>query len=299
MRTPVIAGLDPLRPDPAPVVLGAALARLTGAPLVVAAVHLHDAITDAVSGGRVEDDLRRTAQAELERATIGLGAELVVVPGRSAAHALHELAAQRGAGLLVVGSSQRGRLGRLAPGATAERLLHGAACPVAVAPAGLADDWAPRRVGVGYVALEEGEHALTAASALARLAGGSLEAVTAVIPRVWDTSAAIPAYGVDGGVEAARDRAGTALQRTLARAGRPADEGQVFIGEPVDALVALSERVDLVVCGSRGYGPVRSVLLGGVGHGLLRDARCPVLVVPRGGGRAVAALTEEREAAPA
>jgi nucleotide-binding universal stress UspA family protein len=100
-------------------------------------------------------------------------------------------------------------------------------------------------------------------------------------------------------VEAARERAASALERALTAAGRAPDAGHVFTGEPVDALVGLSERVDLVVCGSRGYGPIRSVLLGGAGHGLLRDARCPVLVVPRGGGGAVAALAAEREATPA
>ena len=73
----------------------------------------------------------------------------------------------------------------------------------------------------------------------------------------------------------------------------------MFVGEPVDGLVALSERADLVVCGSRGYGPIRSVLLGGVGHGLLRDAQCPVIVIPRGEGGAIAALAAAREAAPA
>ena len=51
---------------------------------------------------------------------------------------------------------------------------------------------------------------------------------------------------------------------------------------PVDALVELSRDVDLLVCGSRGYGPVRSVLLGGVTHSLIRKAQCPVVVVPRG-----------------
>ena len=61
----------------------------------------------------------------------------------------------------------------------------------------------------------------------------------------------------------------------------------MFFGEPVDALVGLSDRVDLVVCGSRGYGPIESVLLGSVSHGLLRDARCPVVVIPRGARTAI------------
>jgi nucleotide-binding universal stress UspA family protein len=63
----------------------------------------------------------------------------------------------------------------------------------------------------------------------------------------------------------------------------------VVVGVPVDVLVDLSGRVDLVVCGSRGYGPIQSVLLGGVSHRLLRESRAPVIVVPRG---AAAALDE-------
>jgi nucleotide-binding universal stress UspA family protein len=48
-------------------------------------------------------------------------------------------------------------------------------------------------------------------------------------------------------------------------------------------LSARSRDVDLLVCGSRGYGLLRHVLLGGVSGELLRHAECPLLVVPRGG----------------
>jgi hypothetical protein len=34
--------------------------------------------------------------------------------------------------------------------------------------------------------------------------------------------------------------------------------------------------------GSRGYGPVRAVLAGGVSGRVAREAHCPVIVVPRG-----------------
>jgi nucleotide-binding universal stress UspA family protein len=40
-------------------------------------------------------------------------------------------------------------------------------------------------------------------------------------------------------------------------------------------------RVDLLVTGSRAYGPVRTVLLGSVSRHLVDNADCPVLVVPR------------------
>lgn len=52
-------------------------------------------------------------------------------------------------------------------------------------------------------------------------------------------------------------------------------------GRPADALVALSGRVDLLVIGSRRWGPAARVLLGSTGEALLHDGACPVLAVPR------------------
>ena len=49
-----------------------------------------------------------------------------------------------------------------------------------------------------------------------------------------------------------------------------------------DELVALSEHVDLLVLGSRGYGPVRRIVLGGSADRIVHAAACPVVVVPRG-----------------
>ena len=48
-----------------------------------------------------------------------------------------------------------------------------------------------------------------------------------------------------------------------------------------DALLALSRKVDLLVIGSRRWGPMARVLLGGTGETLLHEAHCPMLVVPR------------------
>jgi nucleotide-binding universal stress UspA family protein len=47
-------------------------------------------------------------------------------------------------------------------------------------------------------------------------------------------------------------------------------------------LTAYSEHLDLLIMGSRGYGPLRSVLVGGVSGRVMRSAHCPVIVVPRG-----------------
>jgi nucleotide-binding universal stress UspA family protein len=282
MAKPVIVGVDPREPDAAPVLVGAAFARLTGAPLIVAASYLHDEITNAVSGGRVERELRDDAARVLGELAGDLHAERLVIAGPSGARALHDVAADRDAGLLVVGSSRRGRIGRLTPGTTAERLLHGATCAVAVVPRGLAGSWAPRSVGVGFVDVDEGRRALATAIALADLTGGRLEVVTAIEPMLRSRSAAIAPYDTGAGLAAARDAAAAALRKALRSLGRDPGEGHVVADRPVAALAALSERVDLVVCGSRGYGPIESVFMGSVSHGLARESRAPVLVIPRG-----------------
>ena len=38
----------------------------------------------------------------------------------------------------------------------------------------------------------------------------------------------------------------------------------------------------VLVAGSRGYGPLRAVLLGGVNGRLVRVMSCPLIIVPRG-----------------
>ena len=57
---------------------------------------------------------------------------------------------------------------------------------------------------------------------------------------------------------------------------------ELHVGDPADVLLRVSEHVDMLVCGSRGYGPIRSILLGGVSRRVIDGAQCPVLVLPRG-----------------
>jgi nucleotide-binding universal stress UspA family protein len=53
-------------------------------------------------------------------------------------------------------------------------------------------------------------------------------------------------------------------------------------GEPAEALAEAGDDLDLLVAGSRGYGPMRHVLLGSVSARLMRTCPCPLIVVPRG-----------------
>jgi nucleotide-binding universal stress UspA family protein len=53
-------------------------------------------------------------------------------------------------------------------------------------------------------------------------------------------------------------------------------------GNPVDKLLEFSEvGIDLLVLGSRGFGPVMRLLIGSVSSRVIRGAPCPVMVVPR------------------
>jgi nucleotide-binding universal stress UspA family protein len=64
------------------------------------------------------------------------------------------------------------------------------------------------------------------------------------------------------------------------------------VEDPADVLIRVSENLDLLICGSRGYGPLRAVLLGGVSRRLTAEARCPVIVLPRGVKASLDALME-------
>lgn len=50
---------------------------------------------------------------------------------------------------------------------------------------------------------------------------------------------------------------------------------------PAASLLDLSTVTDLLVIGSRRWGPVARLLLGGTGEALVRGAYCSLLIVPR------------------
>jgi nucleotide-binding universal stress UspA family protein len=295
MSKPILVGLAPERDDVAALTVGAALARANDAPLITLAAHLHDPIANAVSGGTVDEDLRADALRKLEALTEGVDTDLLVSGGPSPARVLHDTAQRLDAAMIVVGSTGKGPLRRVTPGTTAERLLHGAPCPVVVAPSDLPADWEPRRIGVGFLDIEEGHAALRAAAAIAHAIGGTLHATTAVEPRAWSGSAVIAPYDTDGAPQTSRENAQRELDETLEllESGIRASSA-VVVARAADALIEKSQHVDLLVCGSRGYGPLRSVLLGGATHRLLRNAHCPVLIAPRGIEEALDDLAQQR-----
>jgi nucleotide-binding universal stress UspA family protein len=171
------------------------------------------------------------------------------------------------------------------PGSTAERLLHGAPCAVAVVPNGYGTTTHPaiRRIGVAYNATDEARAAVAAAAEAARGLGAELEVIGVVAADDYGSPALMggPSY------HTLRDDIEEHVQKSLDAVvkGLPADVHRETIrlsGDPADQIAARSGNVDLMVMGSRGYGPVRAVLAGGVSGRVVREAQCPVIVVPRG-----------------
>jgi len=209
----------------------------------------------------------------------------------SAARALQEEAAAEDASLLVVGSPAR-------------RLLHGSPCPVAVVPRGWRADGKPRTVGVAYVDTDEGRAALLAAHALARRAGATLRAISVVKATMemhLETETYVAGqFGRD--LEDVEGEHRLWAARRLHEAVEELNDGvpvevEAVVGDPAETLIATSEHLDLLVCGSRGYGPVRGVLLGSVSRRVTAEARCPVMVLRRGAaaGSAPVAFLAEHE----
>lgn len=73
--------------------------------------------------------------------------------------------------------------------------------------------------------------------------------------------------------------------RKVEEAGGVVAESHPRVGRPDEQMIRLAEELDagLLVVGSRGFGPLKRVLMGSVSDSIVRHAHCPVLVVrPRG-----------------
>jgi nucleotide-binding universal stress UspA family protein len=135
------------------------------------------------------------------------------------------------------------------------------------------------RIGVGFDGGPEATQALALAARLARDSGASLvvRSVVASPIRAVDFSA----YDTDW-LERSKQFAADELAEALAGIEDVEASGDVAVGLPVDDLVELSKQVDLLVLGSRGWGPVRRTVAGSTAAGVVRKASAPVLVLPRG-----------------
>jgi nucleotide-binding universal stress UspA family protein len=278
----IIVGVDGRVGGRDALALAGRLALLAGGDLVAVRVLPFDYyVTRAGSppyASLAEHDATNQLEADLTAA--GLTARTRVMADTSPARALQRAAEKEAADLIVVGSTRRGRLGRVLAGDDAAATLHGSSCPVAVAPRGLEDQaWSRvRHIGVGYDGRPESRQAFALAAALARECGASITVRSVVgTPLPYADAAAYDEEWLSRAQAMATDE----QHEVLAGAGVEAN-GDVVVGAPVEELVELSRRVELLVLGSRAWGPVRRILVGSTAGALTREAHCPLLVLPRG-----------------
>jgi nucleotide-binding universal stress UspA family protein len=267
--------------------LGTALAVLTGSEVVLGSVY---GFESGKFGGLTwpphHDADEWLAEVEKDLEGQGMPWRSLTVPATSVAEGLVWLAERESVQAIVLGSSRHGRVGRVLAGSTARRVIHGAPCAVAVAP----HQWrplpsdAPISIGVAFTDSPEAHEALSVAADLATAAHASLHVLTAV----HDPSPAHPMFGASGmtyGIwmedrRAEMERAAREAVETLP--AHVAADVTVLDGDPVTRLAEASDGLDLLVLGSRRYGPVRTTLLGGVSSPLIERAACPLVIVPRG-----------------
>jgi nucleotide-binding universal stress UspA family protein len=284
----VVAGLAQDGRDDAPLALADLLANAFDAHLALVHAYPYESL------GRVTDDdeeiVREDVIDRLESAATSVRAAHVSVHayGRvSPAHGLHDAARDLNAAVLVVGATHRGVAGRIVPGGVGERLLHGAPCPVAIAPAGYSRRELERpRIGVAFDGGAESRGALDLGIELAERLGGRVGIYTACMPYDADPDSVAPGLTVISGDDRTRHRHAHEALELASSLVPPRIRGDVELlpGRPEDALAEMSAEMDLLVCGSRGYGPLRTVLLGGVSSALAHRSAAPLMIVPRGAG---------------
>jgi nucleotide-binding universal stress UspA family protein len=203
-------------------------------------------------------------------------------PGRALCHEIRD----EHADVLVLGSSRRAVDGHAAVGRTGRQVLHGAACAVALAARGIGGgdgSFALRRVVVGVDRSPESAAALALARALVGAAGAQLNAVGVVDDRLPATIApagmAIELVQWDELVGAHREQTQQLLAEVVERA--PGLATELRIGEPAEELAAAAADADLLVLGSRRWGPLSRLVVGSTGEELVRGAPCSLLLVPR------------------
>jgi nucleotide-binding universal stress UspA family protein len=210
----------------------------------------------------------------------GIPVRVREVLATSPARGVTELAEADRADLVVVGSSTHGRPGRISTERTAGRMLHGGPCAVAVPPAGARDAGPFRHIGVAFDGSPESRVAVATAYALAARDGAAVTLVRAL------PNAGMPEL-IGAAAEREEWRRHLAVQQELEQLADDAPPGvnprTVLRHGPACDVIreTCSDVVDLLVTGSRGYGPLQRAFIGTVSEALMEGAPHPVLVLPR------------------
>lgn len=233
--------------------------------------------------------------ADLEPAHV----RTLAIPDTSPARALHRLAEDEQADLIVTGTVRHARAGRMFLGDVSRDVLHGSPCAVAVAPQGFAGG-TPATIGAAYDHTPEADKALSIAVELAGALDARLEVREVVAADLLPAIAGYPLANIE---DITNDILADAQERLDAKVTSLHTDvpitARAVIGTTVERLGELAKETDMVVCGSRAWGTIRRVVLGSTADRLIHSSSVPVLVVPRSAHTGAAAATAETAGATA
>ena len=253
--------------------------QLTAPDGVITLAHIYG--SDVARAGNsslatLEGRAQAEALLEQERESAALAAQVIVACEHRVGRGLHLLAERLRADLLVIGSTSHGLTGRVLMGDGTRAGLSGAPCAIAIASHGYRHSVHElATLGVGYDGSPESEVALAAARELAAQQGSTVWALQVVPPGDDDDDSPIPLGQPED--------TSWVIRHTIERPRQFDDdvEGDAICGQPREELVRFGENLDLLVVGSRGYGPLGRLFQGGVSEYLSRHAPCPLLILPR------------------
>ena len=242
--------------------------------------------------------LDRHARRALARARATLGddvqADMIARSASSVVAGLVGIAEDMRAELIVLGSARHGPVGRFTVGSVTEGLQQLAPIPVALAPKGYrpAADTRVPRITCAWAPVPGSKALLATATTLCRDHRAPLRLATLVV-RDRQMYPSGVGYDIENMV-ANQWRAGAQEAQREALATLPADlaaTGAIGDGpgwrKALDALEWLPGEPLLV--GSSHRGAIARILLGADSSRIIRSARVPVIVLPRGAEPAVAA----------
>jgi nucleotide-binding universal stress UspA family protein len=273
MYRKIVVGYDDTEQAKDALALGRQLADATGAALIAAGMVAIDSMWAGVDAHLGDADAQFARR--LDEAAGAAHARPELVPSSSPARGLHELAETIGVDLIIVGSASHGHLSGSLAGTTAVALLRGSPCAVAIAPRGYRKHAGGgiNAVVTGFDGSAESGEALLTASRLAASSGAKLKLLSVAVPPP-----------VPGLLERVEDDARVQLAEACSAIPNGVEvEATLVSGDPVRALAGVANVPgSLLVVGSRGYGPLRRVVLGSVASSLVGSARCPLIITPRG-----------------
>jgi nucleotide-binding universal stress UspA family protein len=267
--SPVVSAYDATDEGADAVALARLLGELVGGEVLVTRVL--DATPTSLmlrpNQQELRDRIQQTKQAVLAAIPGADRLELVPVIDSHLARGLQGLAGGAHAAFLVLGSTHHSRLGRVLLGTSAEVVVHGAPCPVAVAPPGFhaRAQRPPEHVTAAYDGTPAARRALEVARELTDRAGAALRVV------------GVKPHAGKGPLPGTGERH---VDRALAELDVDGAQVDLVRGDPARRLVAASREADLMVMGARERTLIGRALTGSVSARVLRRVEVPVVICP-------------------